>query len=558
MRCPALGSFVDVKLEIVIAGGGFAGVYCAKTLAGMLGSESVRRIGLIAEQNIMVFQPMLAEVAGASLSPLDVVNPLRLFCRGADVLRGRITDIDLTGHRLTLDAGDFTSNTVIEFEHLILALGSVVDLSRVPGMPEHALVLKNVGDALRLRATIINRLEEANLESDGAILQRLLTFVVVGGGFSGVETAGQILDLLANAKPFYHNLHQARLRVVLIHSGPHLLPEVGESLGRYAEKKLRRRGMEILLNARVTSMTAQRIFLGAGQTIDAATVLSTVGNAPHPLILGVAERFGLETYKGRLVTEPTLRIKGWKGLWAAGDCAAVPVNGQPAAPPLAQFAQRQGRLLGKNIARQLRGNKLEPFAHKNVGQLAAIGHRQAVAEILGLRFSGFLAWFIWRTIYLFKLPGVQRKLRVMVDWTMDLFFPRDISLLLPGPTELLQEIHLEKGDSIFHAGEPAFSFYIVKDGRVELSNGDGPGRYVAPGQHFGERALAGDGIRHYTAIAMESTTLVSVNRKAFRALSQSSTAFREALERTSARDGPPEKAAEPAPRTDAEPVAANR
>lgn len=484
----------------------------------------------------MVFQPMLAEVAGSSLSPRDVVNPLRVFCRGVDVLRGRITDIDLDKRRLTLDAGIYTRDSVIEFEHLVLALGSVVDLSRVPGMPEHARVLKNVGDALRLRSTIINRMEEANLEQDGKLLSELLTFVVVGGGFSGVETAGQIFDLIQGVRRFYANLHSARLRVILVHGGPRLLQEVGESLGLYAEKELRSRGMEIILNARVTSMTAGQVVLETGQIIEAATVVSTVGNAPHPLIVELSQKYGLETHKGRIVTEPTLRVKGRPNLWAAGDCAAVPVNGEPCAPPLAQFAQRQGELLGQNLGRSLRGKSIRPFRHRNLGQLASIGRRTAVAQILGFRFSGFIAWFIWRTVYLFKLPGLQRKLRVMIDWTMELFFARDISLVAPEPTELVQQMHLQKGEAIFHAGEPALSFYIVQHGRVDIVEEGRVDRSVTDGDQFGARGLMGDGIWHHDAKAAEPTVLFSVNRTAFHALAQSSSAFRQSLPQA-CRDG---------------------
>lgn len=518
-----------MKLEIAIAGGGFAGAYCARSLARILGRSSRQRVGLIAEQNVMVFQPMLAEVAGASLSPLDVVNPLRIFCRGVDVLRGRITDMDLDERRLTLDAGIYSRDRVIEFEHLVLALGSVVDLSHVPGMPEHARLLKTVGDALRLRSTIINRLEEANLEQDGKLLSELLTFVIVGGGFSGVETAGQIFDLLQGVRRFYSNLQSARFRVILVHGGPRLLQEVGESLGFYAEKELRRRGMEIILNARVTSMTAGQVVIDTGQTIETATVLSTVGNAPHPLILDLCKKYGLAAYKGRIVTEPTLQVKGRPWLWAAGDCAAVPVNGQPASPALAQFAQRQGELLAKNLACALQGKKLRSFRHRNLGQLATVGRRTAVAEVMGVRFSGFVAWFIWRTIYLLKLPGFQRKLRVMIDWTMELFFPRDISLVAPDPTELVQEIHLQKGEAVFHPGEPALSFYIVQHGRVELVVDGKVDRSVTDGDHFGTRGLLGDGIRHHDAKAAEPTVLVSVSRTAFQALALSSSTFRQSL-----------------------------
>ncbi len=529
-----------MKFEIVIAGGGFAGAYCAKTLARQLGRDSINRVALVAEQNVMVFQPMLAEVAAATLSPLDVVNPLRQFCRGVNVLRGRITEIDWERRRLLLVPGRFAKTTSVEFKHLVLTLGSVTDLSRVPGMPEHSLMLKNVGDALKLRATAINRLEQANLETDRELLQKLLTFVVVGGGYSGVEAAGQLLDFLQSVKHFYHNLEQVPLRVVLVHSGPNLLPEVGVPLGLYAERKLRARGMEILLNTRVTSITASRVFFNHGDPIDSTTVLSTIGNAPNPVIVELCRSLGLEMYKGRIATKPTMQVIGRERLWAAGDCAAVPLGDQPSSPPTAQFAQREGKCLGRNLARFLRGEKLEPFYHRNLGQLASIGRRTAVAEILGMRFSGFIAWWLWRSIYLFKLPGLQRKLRVMVDWTMDLFFPRDISLLLPPPTELLNDMYLERGDIICHAGEPANSFYIVKDGRVDLFDGDKMIKTIRAGQHFGEHSLLGNGTWHYSAMAAEPTKLVSVGRGAFETLFRSSEAFRRALAEEEAAEQPQE------------------
>jgi NADH dehydrogenase len=231
-----------MKFDVLITGGGFAGVYCAKAVAKAMGHDSQHRIGLVADQNIMVFQPLLAEVAGAALSPLDVVSPLREMCPGVNVLLGGIREVDIVNRRVILDAGYFTSNICIEYGHLVLALGGVVDLSRVPGMTEHGFVLKNVGDALRLRQTVISRLEEANVAGDADTSQRLLTFAIVGGGYSGVETAGQLLDLVQDVKPLYHNLANRPIRVVLVHSGPFLLPDIGEKLGAYAANQLQKRG----------------------------------------------------------------------------------------------------------------------------------------------------------------------------------------------------------------------------------------------------------------------------------------------------------------------------
>jgi NADH:quinone reductase (non-electrogenic) len=533
-----------LKFDVVIAGGGFAGVYCAKSLARALGGDCRSRVALIADQNVMVFQPMLAEVVGSSISPRHAVNPLRLLCRNAAVLRGTIEAIDPAAGRLVLNAGHFTTNVAVEFDHLVLALGGTINLSRVPGMPEHALILKNVGDAIALRGTIIDRFEEANLLDGGDAFTRLLTFVVVGGGFSGVETAGQIVDLLQSIGRLYPRSAGA-FRVVLIHSGPHLLPEIGEELGRYAEKKMRERGVEIILNARVTAMTASTVRLQDGRVIESHAVVSTVGNAPHPLIADLCKKCGLESVKGRIVTEPTLRVKNHGRLWAAGDCAAVPMEqgrgatpdaGKDAAfcPPTGQFAMRQGILMGKNIAATIlnRESAIRNFTFTGMGELAAIGHRTAVAKIFGRKFSGILAWFMWRTIYLMKLPGLDRKLRVMIDWTLDLFFPRDISHMRSQQTEVVREMHLEKGDQLFRVGEPALSLYIVKSGRVDLLDQNGVVKSAGAGEHFGERALTHDQVWPFDAVAAEPCELVALDANMFSAISRASSSLHHMFEQS--------------------------
>lgn len=527
-----------LKFDVVIAGGGFAAVYCAQAIARELGSEARSRVALIADRNHMVFQPMLAEVVGSSVSPQHVVNPIRQLCKGVTVLRGDISAIDLPSRQITFKAGSFTKNAEIEFGHLVLSLGGVVDLSRVPGMAEHALLLKSVGDAMELRGIIIDRLEEANLQNDTESCKRLLTFVVVGGGFSGVETAGQILDLLQDINRFYPRIAKQDFRVILVHSNAHLLPEISVELGDYAERKLRERGLEIILNARVTAMTSSKVQLQDGRVIESHTVVSTVGNAPHPLIVDMCKTNCVLSAKGRVITEPTMRVKGHDNVWAAGDCAAVPMEEATATnmsippagteqkfcPPTAQFAYRQGLLLGKNIAAALRSPNpdLKPFTFRGLGELAAIGHREAVAQIFGFKFSGFIAWFMWRTLYLMKLPGIEKRLRVMIDWTLDLFFPRDMTLLRSRPTEVVQEMHLEKDDTLFHAGETAFSFYIVKKGRIDLSDESGVVKSVGPGEFFGERALMSDHIWRFTAVATEPSMLAVLDARSFETLAATS------------------------------------
>ncbi len=529
----------SLQFDVVILGGGFSGVFAARALGKKLGESGKKRVALVADQNFMVFQPLLAEVVGSSISPRHVVNPIRLLCPNVTVLRGGISSIDLKGRKVMVNAGDYTGQVSIGFEHLVLGLGGIVDLSRVPGMPEHAFLLKNVGDALKLRAAIIDRFEEANLETDMERVKRLLTFVVVGGGYSGVEVAGQIDDLAEAILRFYPRLSHDHFKTVLIHSGPHLLPEISESLGRYCEENLRSREIEVVLGARVSGMTARKVCT-ADRTIETHTVVSTVGNAPNPLIEELCKVNEIECEKGRILVGTTLRLGSHPEVWAAGDCAAVPMAPKGAAsatserkfcPPTAQFAVRQGTLLGENIARVLtRDEAPKPFTFTGLGELAAIGHHAAVAEIMGMKFSGFFAWWMWRTIYLSKLPGLERKLRVMIDWTLDLFFPRDITLFQSRPTQVVKEMHLHAGDKLFDAGDPAFSFYIVKSGRIDLQDAEGKAtRSVLPGDHFGERALLNDRVWQLTAVAAEPTVLLALGASVFDTITRADKSIRDFL-----------------------------
>jgi len=507
--------------DVVIAGGGFAGAYCAKTLGKALGRAGEKRVALIAERNVLVFQPMLAEVAGSSLSPTDVVNPLRQFCRHVDVLQGNIRHIDWAKKTLVLDGGRFTRDHEVGFGQLALALGSVTDLSRVPGMTENGWPMKTVADALRLRAAVINRLEEANLVEDPAIRARLLTIVVVGGGYTGVETAGQILDFVNGSRRYYANLRATPLRVVLVHSQAHLLAEIGPKLGDYARRVLEKRGMEILLEKRVAEVTADKAIFTDGGFIETHTVISTIGNAPHPVLLDLCKQLGLETDKGRVPTDSALRVSGHAGLWAAGDCAAVPWNDRGTikpAPPTAQLALRQGSQLGRNLSRSLRGEEPRPFTYRYLGQLATIGEREAVAEVLGFRFSGFAAWFMWRTIYLAKLPGVMRKLRVMTDWTFELIFPRDLSLVLPPAEDILRAIHLGPGETLFQRGKSCRAFFYLRRGRLALSAPDTAPRELAAGAVIDQSELDADGLWRCDAVAVESVDLVAIRGRALQLL----------------------------------------
>jgi len=518
--------------DVLILGGGFAGVYCAQRLIKNL-RRTDKKVGLIASENHMVFQPMLPEVVGGSLSPRHVVNPIRMICQGADVYRGAVISVDVPGKTVVLDGGLSAGHVSFTFSHIVLALGADVNLTRIPGMSEHAYLMRNVGDAMKLRAAIISRMEEANLITEPLKRRHVLSFVVVGGGYSGVETAGQMIDLLRSMCGYYDEVQHRDYSVTLIHSGERVLPMLSQKLAEYTGATLQKMGVKILFNRRVKTVTAGTVNLDDGSKVDAHTVVCTVGNAPHPHVIAIGEKGDVPVERGHVVVEPTGLAKGMTNVWSAGDCAQFPKVTGGNCPETAQFAFRQGILLGDNIAASIQGKPLKPFKFTGQGELASIGHQTAVAEILGWHFSGFLAWFMWRTIYLMKLPGLDRKLRVMAEWAFDLFFPRDINLLTPRYSSPMEEMHLEPGDPLFRRGEHAFSFYAVKSGRVDIT--DAAGHIVksaTAGDHFGERALLEDHIWRYDATAKEPTTLVAIDERTFQKLVSSIGSLNTLFQRT--------------------------
>ena len=403
--------------RIIISGGGFGGV----TLAEHLNRRVARdvEVVVISSENHMVFTPMLAEVAGRSLSGLDVVMPGRQIATRATWLTATVTGVDLKKNEVEYTRPDGKRAT-ISYAHLVLACGSGVNLDVVPGMSANAYTLRTVADGMVLGNEVIARFEQAAAEPDDAERERLLTVVVVGGGFTGVEAAGHLFDLMRNIMPFYPQLNRTRPRMVLLQRGARIVPEFQhDSLSEFALRKLRQNGLEVRLNTEVEEVTARYVRLGTGERIDAGLTVCSVGTAPVALI----GKIGLPIERGRLKTEPDMRVTGSANVWAFGDCAAVPNawNAQ-ISPPTAQFALRQAKQLAANLLRVQRGEATKPFHFRPQGLLATIGHHNGVAEIYGLKFSGLVAWLLWRTVYLMKIPTISRKLNVVVDWTWDIFF----------------------------------------------------------------------------------------------------------------------------------------
>ena len=412
------------KKRIVILGGGFGGVYAAMYLEKLLARQSAVEICLVSHDNFFLFTPMLHEIAASDLEITNIVNPLRKLLRKVEVLVGDVNQIDLPNKRVLISRGYRNDSKQIDYDHLVIALGSITNFYDIPGLAGLAVAMKSLRDAIQLRAQIIRHLEEANSECNLADRQSLLTFVVAGGGFAGVETVAALNDFVREALPFYPNLSEDMLRVMLVHSGPAILPELGESLGRYAEKVLARRSVEIRLKNRVKSVTESKVFLADGVSIPSRTLVWTAGTVPSPIISSLP----CAKERGRLLVNQFLGVPDWPDVWAVGDCAFVPDIRNPGQshPPTAQHAIREGRVVAQNIAAALLGRPLRSFSFKTIGLLASIGRRMGVARIFGFNFSGFFAWWMWRTVYLSKLPGLDKKVRVAFDWTLDLLFPKDV------------------------------------------------------------------------------------------------------------------------------------
>jgi len=410
--------------HVLILGGGFGGMKTAERLEEELSGDPSVAITLVSDTNALLFTPMLAEVAGGSLEPNHISTPLRGSLHRTVVVRGVVEEINLE-LRVVKVAG-----REIAYDQLVLALGAVSSYLGLTNIEQNSLDFRTLLDAIRIRNRVIEMFERADRQSDASARQPLLTFVIAGGGFAGVELAGAVNDFAHGILADYPNLDASELRTILVHSRDRILPELSDSLGRYAQKRMEARGIQFRLNTRLTDAQPGIVVLG-GETVRAETLVWTAGATPNPLL----KRPPVERDKrGAVIVDGTMAVLGHHGLWALGDCAAVvDARTGKACPPTAQFALREAEVLAYNILQALEGRPARPFHFDSLGAMCVIGHQTACAELTlpfarsrSVRFSGLLAWFLWRTIYLTKLPGLERKTRVLIDWTIELFFPRDI------------------------------------------------------------------------------------------------------------------------------------
>jgi NADH:ubiquinone reductase (H+-translocating) len=509
------------KKRVLILGGGFGGVYVAVHLGKLLSRKELEEIeiALVNRENYIVFQPLLPEVISGSVELNHVIAPIRRMAPKAHLFTRDVEAIDPVQRVVTLSPGFRPATTSIHYDHLVIALGTRLDHSKIPGMREHAHPFKYLGDALYLRNQLVHVLEEAETETDPDTRRCLLTFVVAGGGFSGVECIAEMNDFLREAVHAYHNISEKDLRLILLQRGDRILPELTESLAAFAYKLLARRGVEIRLGAGLKAVSAGTVVVADKTTdrteiIAAGTTIATVPAGPHPLIVSLP----FPQDRGRIVVNQHTEVPGWPNVWALGDCAAIKqIDGQMS-PPTAQHALRQARTCAENIVASFRGTPKKIFAFTGLGKLGSLGRRSAVAEVFGFHLKGLIAWLFWRGVYVTKFPGVDGQLRLVADWFLDTFLPRDITQLQLFHEEAVHREHFERGETIFVSGDFGDKVYFLVRGEATVER---DGRLLATlrdGDVFGEAALISDLPRNATIRAATAVDAVAVSREAFREL----------------------------------------
>ena len=386
-------------------------------------------------------------------------------------------------------------------------------------MNEHGLWLKTLADAHGLRNHIIDCLEHADVTTDTETRERLLNFVVVGGGFSGVETVGEVKELIDEVLVNYPNVGAEEIKVYMLEMAPRILNELPEPLAVYAQRQLEKRGVEVRLGVGTTAATARRIQLTDGSVIRTRTIVVTIGNVAHPLV----QSLGVELDRGKIVVDRNLRVKGYDNVWAVGDVALIPLVDSPSgrddyAPPTAQFAVREGGHVARNLARSELEGELLAFTYQSKGALASIGGRRAVATVFGKQLSGFVAWVVWKAFYLSFLPGFATRVRVLANWALAAVLPRNTVQIQQANRPATRYFHFSEGDLVFEPGMIAQGFYVVIEGSFELTienAGEKVVKTFGPGDHFGERVILGEGLRTGEVRALEDSIVLIVSRDGF-------------------------------------------
>jgi NADH dehydrogenase len=427
------------KKKIVILGGGFAGVECARQLESKFGNDPEIELVMVSEDNFLLFTPMLPQVASGMIETRHIVLPIRTICKKTKFYESRIKNIDPYGKFVTLWGTGDKRSISLHYDFLVVALGSETNFFGMADVEKNAYTMKTLNDAVMLRNRVIDMLEQAENETNPILRKSFLNFVVVGGGFAGIETAGELMDLLLDARKYYPTIHKDDIKVIVLEALGMILPGFNTKLANFAKDKMMERGIDIRLKTAVTSfdgneVTTKSLDENPKDSIDSSeidsiitkTLIWTAGVTP----VNTIKRSMFKTEKGKVLVNDFLEVTDFPGVFAIGDCALhIDPETQRPIPPTAQIAEAQAKIAAKNLISLIKNTTKEKFIYHSKGQMAIIGKRSGIATFLGMNISGFWAWLIWRNVYLSKITTFDKKTRVFLDWVIDLFFDRDISRL---------------------------------------------------------------------------------------------------------------------------------
>jgi NADH dehydrogenase len=522
--------------RVVCLGGGWAALNLAAGLRRAIHRGEVD-LTVVSRDNFHTFHGFVGEMLAGRVQPGQIVSPARRMFPPARFHNAEVERIDLARREITTSRFLDGKQYLLPYDHLVIALGSIDDLSRYPGIAEHAMKLKTYWDCFKVRNHLMAMLELAEIEPDPTERRRLLTFVVVGGNYGGIEVAAELMDFVrVVTKREYARIDPRDARVVVVHSGARILPELATrhpDLVAYAERFLDRSGLEFRLETRLAAATPEEAVLETGERIPTRTIISSAGTALSPLLATLPYE---RDERGRIRTDEFVRVLGEEHVWAAGDCAAVPHPRGGVCPAVAVFAMSQGRQVARNILRSVRGRPLGRYRFTGLGDACELGRRRAIAHVKGVKLKGFLAWVVWRAFFLYFVPTRDRQLRILLDWLVTPLVGRDIVDVRAWEPYGLRREHYEPGQEIVRQGDLGQTLYVIWQGEVEVvRDADGTTAVLArlgPGQHFGEIAVFQNVRRTATVRAATAVDVVAVGGHEARLLSESVRPFGEAMART--------------------------
>jgi NADH dehydrogenase len=526
----------NTPLRVLCLGGGWAAIYMAWSMRGALRRGEIE-LTVVSRENFHTFHGFIAEMLTGTLQPNDLLTPARRAFKHATFLCAEVDHIDPTAQKVRVSRRIDGNPYELDYDHLVIALGTVDDLSRFPGLPEHTHKLKTFWECFKVRTHFLTMLEMAELETDPEARKKLLTFTIIGGGYGGIEVAAELNSFFRElAGREYPKIKPDEIKVIVVHSGPRILPELQQvqpKLVDYAEKKLLKAGLDLRCGVRIQSATAEEAILSDGTRIGTRTIVSSAGTA-LPKVLDDTP-FPRDE-RGRLKMRADMRIEGFDNVWSAGDCAAVPHPHGGVCPTVAVYAMAGGYQIGVNLRRLTRGKKLQDYWFSGIGDACALGDKTAVTHLWGLRLYGFLAWVTWRSIFLFFIPTWERKLRIVADWFMAAIFGRDIVDVRIVEPHGVRSMMFEPGQPIVRQGEVGRSMYAIWKGDAEVVHTDADGvetvlATLGPGDHFGEVAVFENRRRTATVRALTRVEVLSIGRSEALALSSTVLPFGEVVRR---------------------------